>query len=81
MTTVSVLAVVTSWNAFLLPLIVLNNPNDWTLPLGVASYQGEYAQDTAAILAYTALSMVPALLFFVGAERRIVGGLSGAVKG
>jgi raffinose/stachyose/melibiose transport system permease protein len=81
LTTVSVLAVVTSWNAFLLPLIVLNNPNDWTLPLGVASYQGEYAQDTAAILAYTALSMVPALLFFVGAERRIVGGLSGAVKG
>jgi raffinose/stachyose/melibiose transport system permease protein len=79
--TVAVLAVVTSWNAFLLPLIVLNNPNDWTLPLGVASYQGEYAQDTAAILAYTALSMVPALIFFVAAERRIVGGLSGAVKG
>jgi raffinose/stachyose/melibiose transport system permease protein len=79
--TVAVLAVVTSWNAFLLPLIVLNNPNDWTLPLGVAAYQGEYAQDTAAILAYTALSMVPALIFFVGAERRIVRGLSGAVKG
>ena len=79
--TVAVLAVVTSWNAFLLPLIVLNDPNTWTLPLGVAAYQGEYAQDTAAILAYTALSMVPALLFFVAAERRIVGGLSGAVKG
>ena len=81
LTTVSVLAVVTSWNAFLLPLIVLNNPNEWTLPLGVASYQGEYAQDTAAILAYTALSMVPALLFFLAAERKIVGGLSGAIKG
>jgi raffinose/stachyose/melibiose transport system permease protein len=81
LTTVSILAVVTSWNAFLLPLIVLNDPNTWTLPLGVAAYQGEYAQDTAAILAYTALSMVPALLFFVAAERRIVGGLSGALKG
>lgn len=79
--TVSILAVVTSWNAFLLPLIVLNNPNEWTLPLGVAQYQTEYAQDTAAILAYTALSMVPALLFFLAAERKIVGGLSGAVKG
>ena len=32
-------------------------------------------------LAFTALSMVPALAFFVLAERRIVGGLSGAVKG
>ena len=79
--TVSILAVVTSWNAFLLPLIVLNDPNTWTLPLGVAAYQGEYAQDTAAVLAYTSLSMVPALLFFVAAERRIVGGLSGAIKG
>ena len=48
--------------------------------MGVAAYQGEYAQDTAAILAYTSLSMVPALLFFVAAERRIVGGLSGAIK-
>jgi hypothetical protein len=27
------------------------------------------------------LSMVPALIFFMAAERRIVGGLSGAVKG
>lgn len=79
--TVSILAVVTSWNAFLLPLIVLNNPSDWTLPLGVAQFQTEYASDTAAILAYTALSIVPTLLFFVAAERRIVGGLSGAVKG
>jgi raffinose/stachyose/melibiose transport system permease protein len=79
--TVAILAVVTSWNAFLLPLIVLNDPSEWTLPLGVAAYQTEYAQDTAAILAFTALSMIPALLFFVVAERRIVGGLSGAVKG
>ena len=79
--TVSILAFVTSWNAFLLPLIVLNNPNEWTLPLGVASYQTEYSQDTAAILAFTALGMIPALAFFLAAERRIVGGLSGAVKG
>ena len=37
--TVAILAVVTSWNAFLLPLLVLNDPNDWTLPLGVATFQ------------------------------------------
>jgi raffinose/stachyose/melibiose transport system permease protein len=79
--TVSILAVVTSWNMFLLPLLVLNDTSEWTLPLGVAAYSTEYTQDTARILAYTALSMVPALAFFVVAERRIVGGLSGAVKG
>jgi raffinose/stachyose/melibiose transport system permease protein len=79
--TVAILAVVTSWNMFLLPLLVLNDTKEWTLPLGVAAYSTEYTQDTARILAFTALSMIPALLFFVVAERRIVGGLSGAVKG
>jgi raffinose/stachyose/melibiose transport system permease protein len=79
--TVAILAVVQSWNAFLLPLIALNSPSEATIPLGVANFQTEYSQDTAAILAYTALSMIPALVFFLAAERRIVGGLSGAVKG
>jgi raffinose/stachyose/melibiose transport system permease protein len=79
--TVSILAFVTSWNAYLLPLLVLNDPGQWTLPLGVANWSTQYTQDTSKILAFTALSMLPALLFFVLAERRIVGGLTGAVKG
>ena len=79
--TVTILSVVFSWNNFILPLLVLTDPDHWTLPLGVASYSTEHSSDTAAILAFTTLSMVPALLVFVAAERRIVGGLSGAVKG
>jgi raffinose/stachyose/melibiose transport system permease protein len=79
--TVSILAFVTSWNAYLLPLLVLNDPANWTLPLGVANWSTQYTQDTSKILAFTALSMLPALLFFALAERRIVGGLVGAVKG
>ena len=81
LTTVSILAFVGSWNAFLLLLLVLGDPSGWTLPLGVANYSTQYTQDTARILSFTALSMLPALAFFVLAERRIVGGLSGAVKG
>ncbi|HYS36555.1 MAG TPA: carbohydrate ABC transporter permease [Pseudonocardiaceae bacterium] len=81
LTTVSVLAFVTSWNAYLLPLLVFNDQQHFTLPLGVATFQSQYSQDTARILAFTALSMVPALAFFVLAERRIVGGLTGSVKG
>jgi raffinose/stachyose/melibiose transport system permease protein len=81
LTTVAILAFVTSWNAYLLPLLVLSDPTDFTLPLGVAAFQSQYSQDTARILAYTAMSMVPALGFFVFAERHIVGGLTGSVKG
>jgi raffinose/stachyose/melibiose transport system permease protein len=81
LTTVAVLAFVTSWNAYLLPLLVFNDPTHFTLPLGVATFQTQYSSDTARVLAFTALSMLPALGFFVLAERRIVGGLTGAVKG
>jgi len=81
LTTVAILTFVTSWNNFILPLVLLNDPNQWTLPLGTATFSQQYTQDTAKILAFTALSMVPALSFFVLAERRIIGGLSGAVKG
>jgi len=81
LTTVAVLAFVTSWNAYLLPLVVFSQTNDFTLPLGVAMFQTQYSQDTASVLAFTALSMVPALGFLLVAERWIVGGLTGAVKG
>jgi raffinose/stachyose/melibiose transport system permease protein len=80
--TVSVLAVVGSWNAFLLPLVVLTASENWTLPLGVTNYSTQYTADTARILAFTTLSMVPALVLYAFAERHLVRGLtSGAVKG
>jgi len=81
LTTVAILAFVGSWNAYLLPLLVFNDQSHFTLPLGVATFQSQYSQDTARVLAFTALSMLPALGFLALAERRIVGGLTGAIKG
>lgn len=79
--TVGVLAFVASWNAFLLPLLVLGDVDLHTLPLGVQSFSNQYSTDTAGILAFTSLAMLPALLFFTLAEKQIVGGLQGAIKG
>ncbi|RCG30634.1 carbohydrate ABC transporter permease [Sphaerisporangium album] len=80
--TVSVLAIVTSWNNFFLPLVIFNDPNWWTVPLGVQQFYGQYSSDTARILAYVVLAMVPALAFYAVAERQLVGGLTaGASKG
>jgi raffinose/stachyose/melibiose transport system permease protein len=81
LSTVAVLTIVTSWNAFLLPLLILNKPERWTVPIGVNNVSGQFAQDTSKILAYTAMSMIPALIFYAIAERQIVSGLTaGAVK-
>ena len=79
--TVGMLAFVTSWNTYLLPLIVLSTPSHFTLPLSVAMFQSQYSTDTARVFAYTALSMLPALSIFVFAQRYLVGGLVGAIRG
>lgn len=80
--TVAVLAIVSSWKEFLLPLVILSDQANWTLPLGVTNFSTQYSSDTARVLAYTTLSMLPALGFYLVAERWLVGGLtSGATKG
>jgi raffinose/stachyose/melibiose transport system permease protein len=78
--TVGILAFVTSWNTYLLPLIVLSTPSHFTLPLAVAMFQSQYSMDTARVFAYTAVSMLPALSIFVFAQRYLVGGLVGAIR-
>ncbi|MCA2215503.1 carbohydrate ABC transporter permease [Jidongwangia harbinensis] len=79
--TVGILAFIGSWNSYLLPLFILNDQDTFTLPLGVQAFSSQYSVDTAKVLAFTSLSMIPALVFFSLFERRIVGGLTGAVKG
>lgn len=80
MVTVGVLAFVGSWNAYLLPLLLLQGEMR-TLPLGVADFSTEHSADTAGVFAFTTLAMIPALIFFLAMQRRIVSGLQGAVKG
>ncbi|GEK22775.1 carbohydrate ABC transporter permease [Cellulomonas xylanilytica] len=80
MVTVGVLAFVGSWNAYLLPLLLLQSDMK-TLPLGVADFSSEYSSDTAGVFAFTTLAMIPALVFFLAMQKRIVNGLQGAVKG
>ncbi len=80
--TVSVLSIVGTWNAFMLPLILLNGQDQWTLPLGVMNFSTQYSSDAARILAFTVMAMIPAVLFYAVAERQIVSGLTaGSVKG
>jgi len=79
--TVGILTFIGSWNSYLLPLFLLNDQDSFTLPLGVQAFSSQYSVDTAKVLAFTSLSMLPALAFFSLFERRIIGGLTGAVKG
>ena len=79
--TVGLLAFVTSWNQYELPLLVLQTSSHFTLPLGTYTFQTQYSQNDAGIMAFTAMAMLPALGVFVFAQRYIVAGAAGAVKG
>ena len=80
--TVGVFAFVSSWNNFLLPLIVLNTDENYTWPLGIMQFQGEHGSDWPKILSYLTLTIIPAVIFFLAAQRYIISGLTGgAVKG
>jgi raffinose/stachyose/melibiose transport system permease protein len=74
---VATLNVVAAWNEYFLPLLILNDPKKWPLPLGIMQFQGQYGTDWARVMAYVALLMVPALIFYLLTEKYIVTGLTG----
>ncbi len=80
---IAMLTMVASWNNFLLPLLTLGDQSTWTLPLGIMQFQTEHLTDWAAIMAYITLCMIPAIIFYLLAERYLVSGLttSGALRG
>ncbi len=79
---VAVLTMVSSWNAYFLPLLVLNDQSKWTLPLGVSQYHGEHGSDWPSIMAFVTLFIIPAVIFYLIVERYLIAGLTaGALKG
>jgi raffinose/stachyose/melibiose transport system permease protein len=79
---VGALTMIVSWNDLLTPLVLLNSDKLWTLPLGTMQFQGQYSSDMALTAAFVTLSALPAIIFYLFAERQIVAGLTaGALKG
>jgi len=80
--TVAVLALVGSWNNYLLPLVTINDDSVYPWPLGIMQFQGQYSTDWGKVLAFVSLTMVPAITLYLLAQKQIIAGLtSGAVKG
>ncbi len=74
---VATLQVIAAWNEYFLPLVVLNDQSMWPLPLGIMQFQGQYGTDYARIMAYVTLLIIPAVIFYLFAEKYIVTGLTG----
>lgn len=70
--TLAIFVFIGAWSDFLWPLIVLDRPEYYTLPLGVAALAGTFSLDWRLIAAGSVLSILPILLFFVLMQRYIV---------
>ena len=81
LSTVAVISFVASWNGYLLPLVVLNSESRYPWTLGLMAYQGQYSTSWQLVLAFITLTILPAIVMFLLAQRYIVAGLTaGAVK-
>jgi putative chitobiose transport system permease protein len=80
--TLSIFVFIGSWSDFLWPLIVLDRPELYTLPLGVANLAGTFTLDWRLIAAGSVISIAPILLFFLAMQHYIVPSETGSgVKG
>ena len=70
--TLAIFVFIGSWRDFLWPLIVLDRPEYYTLPLGVATLAGAFSLDWRLIAAGSVISIAPVILLFLLVQRYIV---------
>ncbi len=79
--TVGILAALWAWNDFLLPLVMLGNPNQFTLPLMQYALQGQYSTNYSEAFASYLMALLPMIIVYVVAQKWIINGVTqGSIK-
>ncbi|MFK0248960.1 carbohydrate ABC transporter permease [Amycolatopsis azurea] len=80
--TTSVFSFITAWNEFLFAFVFMRDQNKQTLPVWLSSFRTAFSVDWGGIMAASVIYAVPALVFFILVQRKLVSNLTaGAVKG
>ena len=67
---------VNSWKSFFWPLIVTSSDKYKTLPIGLYAFSGQYGTDWSALMAATAISIIPGVIFYIIFQKSLVEGIS-----
>lgn len=79
---VMVFTFVEVWNDFMRPLIYLNDPEMFTVTLGLSFFQGAKETSWQLLMAGSLMAMIPPVVLFLIAQRRLIGGISATgIKG
>ncbi|GMA41136.1 ABC transporter permease [Mobilicoccus caccae] len=73
--TVGILTALWAWNDFMLPLVVLSDPDQRTLPLAQFVFQGQFSTDYPAAFASYLMALAPLVIVYVFAQRWIISGV------
>jgi raffinose/stachyose/melibiose transport system permease protein len=79
---VAVLYAIWTWNDFLLPFLILNEPEKQTVTIGVYQMIGKFGSDWDVITATLVLASMPMVILYVFLQKYVISGvMTGAVKG
>lgn len=78
--TVVVFRFVPIWNDFLFPLVLLRTRENYTVPVGLTTFFGEYATDWSSLFAGLVIATVPLIILFLVATKQIVAGLTAGMS-
>ena len=80
--TLAILSFIGSWNSFLWPLLVLQDPNTYPLTIGLYDLKGAFVTDTRLVSAGAIIALIPILVVFIAFQNYFIkGAYSSAVKG
>lgn len=78
----SIIVSLSVWNAFLFPLVLLNTPDLFTVPLLLTSFQGQFGSiNYGLVMAASAIATIPMLIVFVIGQRRILNSMAASGLG
>ena len=64
------------WNDFFRPLIMLNTPTNFTVPLMLNQFRGQYATEWTLVMAGSVIAVLPLLLVYILLQRHIIKGIA-----
>lgn len=74
--TLGIFSFMQSWNNYLWPLIIINDKNMMTLPLGLSNLQGRWTTDWNLVMAGVVISVIPILIVYLFAQKYFVKGIT-----
>ena len=78
---VAIFTFLASWDEFTWALTIINDPSKYTLPIGIALFQGQHSTSWGLVFAASAIAIGPVIAIFAVFQRQFVAGIAtGAVK-